>query len=190
MEKQCDALHLMHGSMFVLLERFVVDTYDHSTWLKLLEWAGVEHTSFQMHEMYPTHEIFAIVGCLGESTEQPVFDLMEQFGEFMVPDLMLLYSRYVRPEWRTYEMLINTEDAMHGAVRREDNRTNPPKLLVTKKGVDQLMIEYSSKRRMAGVAVGIVKGIASYFDESDKVEVMLLSPADAERVQIKVDFLN
>ncbi|RDV11955.1 hypothetical protein DXT99_23320 [Pontibacter diazotrophicus] len=190
MEKQGDALHLMHGSMFVLLERFVENTHDHSTWVKMLKEAGVEHMSFHMQEMYPTHEIFAIVGCLSETTGQSIFDLMEEFGEFMVPDLMLLYSRYVRPEWRTYEMLINTEEAMHGAARREDIRTNPPKLLVTKKGVDQLMIEYSSKRRMAGVAVGIVKGIARYFNESDKVEVMLLSPADAENVQIKVDFLS
>jgi hypothetical protein len=190
MKKQGDALHLMHGSMFVLLQQFVEHTYDHSTWVRLLDESGVKHTSFQMQKMYPTHEIFAIVGCLGESTKQPIFNLMEQFGEFIVPYLMLLYSKYVRPEWRTYEMLINTEDEMHAAVRREDNRTNPPKLLVTKKGANQLMIEYSSKRRMAGVAVGIIKGIARHFNESEKVEVMLLSPADAKKVQIKVDFLS
>lgn len=190
MGKQSIASHLMHGSMFVMLQRFVENTYDHSTWVKMLKEAGVEHTSFQMQEMYPTHEIFAIVGCLSDTTGHSIFDLMEQFGEFMVSDLMLLYNRYVRPEWRTYEMLINTEDVMHGAVRREDNRTSPPRLSVIKKGANQLIIDYSSKRRMAGVAVGIVRGIAKYFDESDKVEVMLLSPADAENVQIKVDFLR
>ncbi len=43
---------------------------------------------------------------------------------------------------------------------------------------------------MAGVAMGIIKGIAKYFDENDKVDVMQLTPADAKRVQIKVDFLN
>ncbi|WP_276499461.1 heme NO-binding domain-containing protein [Pontibacter litorisediminis] len=189
MKAQSDASHLMHGSMFVLLERFVVSTYDRSTWIDLLEESGVDHMSFRMQEMYPTHEIFAILSCLSESAEQPVFDLMEQFGQFMVLDLMRMYSSYVQPEWRTYEMLINTEDAMHSAVRREDRRANPPKLLVAKKSANRLMIEYSSKRRMAGVAVGIIKGIARYFHESEKVEVMLLSPADAENVQIKVDFL-
>lgn len=179
----------MHGSMFVLLERFVESTYGRSTWTKLLKGSGVDHTSFRMQEMYPTHEIFAILGYLGDYTEQPVFDLMEQFGEFMVPDLMRMYSTYVQPEWRTYEMLLNTEDAMHSAVRRQDNRANPPKLLVAKQSANQLLIEYTSKRRMAGVAVGIIRGIARHFHESDKVEVMLLSPADAENVRIKVDFL-
>jgi len=189
MKTQSDASHLMHGSMFALLERFVENTYDRSTWSKLLKESGVDHASYRMQEMYPTHEIFAILSCLGDSTEQPVFDLMEQFGEFMVPDLMRMYSSYVQPEWRTYEMLINTEDAMHTAVRREDNRANPPKLCVAKKSANQLMIEYTSKRRMAGVAVGIINGIAKHFHERDKVEVMLLSPSDAENVQIKVDFL-
>ncbi len=180
----------MHASIFVLLKRFVESTHDHSTWLRLLEETGVEHTAYQMQEMYPTHEIFAIIGCLAERTEQSVYDVMEQYGEFLVPDLMLVYSKYVQPEWRTYEMLLNTEEAMHGAVRKDDSRANPPKLLVTKQGEKQLIIDYYSKRRMAGVAMGIIKGIAKYYDESDIVDVMQLTPADAERVQIKVEFMG
>ena len=180
----------MHGSIFVLLRRFVENTYDHSTWVKLLEEAGVENTAYQMQAMYPMHEVFAIFNRLAVLTKQSVFDLQEQYGEFIVPDLMLVYSKYIQPEWRTYEMLLNTEAAMHGAVRREDNRTNPPKLLVTKKGEKQLIINYYSRRRMAGVAMGIIKGIASYFDENESVDIMQLTPVDAERVQIKVEFLK
>lgn len=87
-------------------------------------------------------------------------------------------------------MLLHTEEAMHGAVRKEDNRATPPLLLVTKKGNKQLIVDYNSKRRMAGVAVGIIKGIAHYFYESDIVTVTRITPADEERVQIKVDFLS
>ena len=179
----------MHGSLFVLLKRFVENLHDHSTWLKLLEEAGMQHGTYHIHEMYPTHEIFAIITCLAEKTEHPVYEVMEQFGAFLVPDLMLVYSKYVNPEWRTYEMLLHTEEAMHGAVKKEDSRTSPPKLLVTQKGAKELIIDYHSKRRMAGIAMGIIKGIAKYFDETDLVDVMLLTPADAERVQIKVEFL-
>lgn len=180
----------MHGSIFVLLRRFVESTYGHSTWAKLLEESGVEHAGYQMQEMYPTHEVFAIIGKLGEKTEQSVFDLLEQYGEFIVPDLMMIYNKYLQPEWRTYDLLLNTEETMHGAVRRENSEANPPKLLVTKKGDRQLVIDYYSRRRMAGVAIGIIKGIAKYFDESDIVDVMQLTPLDNERVQIKVDFLR
>lgn len=115
---------------------------------------------------------------------------MEQFGEFLVPDLLLVYKKYVNPTWRTYDMLLHTESAMHGAVKTQDNRTSPPILNVTKQGSKCLIVDYHSKRRMSGVAVGIIKGIANYYNEGDIVEVTRLTPADEERVQIRVDFLN
>lgn len=178
----------MHGSIFVLLKRFVENSYDYSTWIRLLEEAGVDRSTYEMHEMYPTSELFSIVSTASRITGINLYDLMESFGEFLVPDLLLIYKRYINPEWRTYEMLLNTEHAMHGAVMKEDNRATPPKLLVTKKGSKQLMVDYHSKRRMSGVAVGIIKGIAKYYEESGRVNVLRLSAADEERVQIRVDF--
>ena len=180
----------MYGTIFVLLKRFVENSYDYSTWVKLLEAAGIKHTPYQMHEMYPTSEIFAIVQKASEITGTPTYQLMEAYGEFLVPDLLLVYKKYINTKWRTYDMLLNTETAMHGAVRLEDSRTSPPMLLVTKKGSRQLIVDYYSKRKMAAVAVGIIKGIARYYDESDRVSVTLLTPIDKERVQIKVDFLS
>lgn len=86
--------------------------------------------------------------------------------KFLVPDLLMIYKKYVRPEWRTYEMLLKTEIAMHGAVRKTDGRADPPMLLVTKKGPRRLIVDCHSKRRMAGVAVGIIRGIAKHYDEA------------------------
>lgn len=178
----------MHGSIFVLLRRFVELNYDHSTWLKLLEAAGIAHDSYQMREFYPTREIYAIVEVASKATGVPAYDLMEKYGEFLVPDLLMMYSKYIDPSWRTYEMLENTEASMHGAVRNDDNRADPPVLLVTRKGSKQLIVDYYSKRRMSAVAVGIIKGIAKYYNESDKVTVTPLSGPEEERVQISVDF--
>ena len=178
----------MHGSIFVLLKRFVENSYDYSTWVKLLEAARIERVPYQMHEMYPTQEIFAIVQQASKVTRISPNDLMEQFGEFLVPDLLLIYKKYVNPDWRTYDLLLNTELSMHGAVKTQDSRTNPPMLLVTKKGSKQLIVDYHSKRRMAGVAVGIIRGIAKYYQENEKVTVTRLTAVDEERVQIRVDF--
>ncbi len=178
----------MHGSIFVLLKRFVESEHGYSGWINLTEMAGLHGVSYQMHEMYSTSELFSIVHAASQATSTPVYELTEKFGEFLVPDLLLIYKKYIRPEWRTYDMLLNTEASMHGAVKSEDNRTTPPLLLVTKKGSNQLIVDYYSKRKMAGVAVGIIRGIAKYYHESDIVTVTRLTPADAERVQICVDF--
>jgi len=189
MEKNIGSEDRMHGSIFVLLKRFIESFHDYSTWVKLLEATGLKDAVYTMNEVYPTSELFAILSKASETTGTPAYDLMEQFGEFLVPDLLLVYKKYVNPEWRTYDMLLNTEASMHGAVKKNDSRTNPPMLLVTKKGSKQLIVDYYSKRRMSGVAVGIIRGIARYYNENDKVAVTRLTAADEERVQIKVDFL-
>jgi ribosomal protein S28E/S33 len=190
MDKNTTNEDKMHGSIFVLLKRFVENSYDYSTWINLLQKTGLAGSVYQMEEMYPTQELFAIVNKASELTGIPANDLLEQFGEFLVPDLLLIYNKYINPTWRTYDMLLNTEANMHSAVKRQDGRTNPPMLLVTKKGSRQLIVDYHSKRRMAGVAVGIIRGIAQYYHESDVVEVTRLTAVDEERVQIKVEFLN
>lgn len=185
-----DSEDKMHGSIFVLLKRFVEYNYDYSTWVRLLETAGINHEPYQMTEFYPTREIYAIVNTASEATGVSAYELMEKYGEFLVPDLLLIYNKYIDPAWRTYDMLINTEATMHGAVRKEDNRAEPPVLLVTKKGPRQLIVDYHSKRRMASVAVGIIRGIAKYYHESEKVKVTSLTAPDEERVQILVEFDN
>lgn len=179
---------LMHGSIFVLLKRFVISSYDYSTWVGLLEKIGIPQTSYKMQDMYPTDDLFAIVGQASEDFGTTPYEFMERYGEFIVPDLLLIYKKYLNPKWRTYEMILNTEEAMHGAVKKEDSRTSPPKLLVTREGENRLFINYYSKRRMAGVAVGIIRGVAKYYDEEDKVTVTRLSEPHAESVQILVDF--
>jgi hypothetical protein len=189
MTSETHAQDKMHGSIFVLLKRFVESSYDYSAWMRLLEKVGLEGQTYQMHEMYPTDDLFAIVHQASEDTGIDIYDLMEKYGEFLVPDLLLVYKKYLNPDWRTYDMLLNTEEAMHGAVKNEDARTSPPRLLVTKQEGNRLMIEYHSKRRMAGVAVGIIKGIAKYYHESDRVKVTRLTEPYAETVQIMVDFV-
>ncbi|MCC9166251.1 heme NO-binding domain-containing protein [Pontibacter harenae] len=178
----------MHGSIFVFLKRFVESSYDFSTWIKLLDTAGINHETYQMHGMYPTKELQTIVSTASELTGLSVDELQESFGRFLVPDLLLIYRKHLNPEWKTFQMLQYTEAVMHGAVRREDSRTNPPILSVSKVSNKLLIIDYHSKRRMASVAIGIIKGIAQYFQESDIVTVTPVTPRDAERVQLRIEF--
>ena len=42
---------------------------------------------------------------------------------------------------------------------------------------------------MASLAVGIIKGIAKYYNESSKVKIVPTTNPNDERVQIRVEFL-
>lgn len=177
----------INGSMFMLLNKFVESNYDHQTWINLTKAAGAEKSHYNMEENYPMSEMEAIISQASDLTGLSENDLKEKFGEFLVPNLLNIYKKYVNPSWKTFEMLQYTEKIMHQAVRKENQKANPPALHVTKVG-DHLIIDYHSKRKMAALAVGIIKGIADYYNERDKVEVIPMTNLNDERVQIKVNF--
>jgi len=177
----------VHGSIFFLLKKFVDQNLPEGTWARLNQGAGTSG-SFGLTENYPLGDINAIVEEASKLTGTPVNILKEKFGEYLVPDLFQLYSSYLKPHWKTFEVLEHTELVMHGAVRRLNSTANPPILNVTKVNDKLLMIDYFSHRRMGCLAVGIIKGIARYYNESDKVTVTPATDPDAERVQIKVEF--
>ena len=176
----------MHGTIFTLLKRYVQTQYDHSTWVKLLELTGLEAKDFHHREVYPDAHIYALVGQAAEMTGIPAGELHEKFGEYLVPDLMYMYQKYVNPDWRTLEMLENTEHTMHYQVRREHPENSPPVLQVQRLNENELLINYVSPRRMGGLAVGIVRGLAVYYDEADRIDVLPTTSEDGERVQIHV----
>ncbi|TGE20154.1 heme NO-binding domain-containing protein [Hymenobacter elongatus] len=130
--------------------------------------------------------MYALIGQAAAMTGSAAGQLQEAFGEFLVPDLMLVYKRYVRPEWGTLEMIEHTEEAMHGAVRRDALGTRPPVLHVTRLSATELEVRYESERRMGALAVGIIRGLAVYFDQAGEIEVEPLTSENEEKVVIRV----
>ena len=51
-------------------------------------------------------------------------------------------------------------------------------MLVTRLGPDELLIDYVSERRMSG--------LATYFDEADRIDVMPTTAEEGARVRIHV----
>ncbi len=176
----------MHGTILTLLKRYVQTQYDHSTWVKLLELSGLENMELDHKTVYPDEHMYALVGHAAELTGLSAGELHEKFGEYLVPDLLYMYQRLLKPEWKTLDMLEHTELTMHKQVRQEHTENSPPVLNVSRLGPNELMIDYVSPRRMSGLAVGIVRGLATYYDEADRIDVIPTTSEDGERVRIHV----
>jgi hypothetical protein len=178
----------VHGSIIFLLKKFINHICSPGTWDQLLAEMGIENNYFELTKAYPLKTLEAIMNRISEKTGLPVEELKEKFGEHMVPDLFHMYRYYLRPEWKTYEILLNTEEVMHGAVRKLNSTAHPPVINVSKVSKELLMIDYFSKRKMSSLAMGIIRGIAKYYGEQDKVTVEIMTNPNAEKVQIKVHF--
>lgn len=180
----------VHGSILFLLKKFVNQRLPPGSWEQLAIKAHLEESSLELTKAYSLKTIETIVNGVSEMTGLAAEKLKEKFGEHMVPDLFQMYKHYLQPEWKTYEVLLKTEEVMHGAVRKLNSTAYPPILNVSKNSEEVLLIDYYSKRKMGSLAVGIIKGIARYYGEEDKVTVETMTDPDAELVKIKVHFAN
>lgn len=179
----------VHGSIFYLLKKFVLHRFPDNTWEILIESTDTNQDPFLLTENYPLEIINDILAKASEMTDLSKHDLMEQFGRYLVDDLFVLYSNYINLEWRTFDMILNTEAVMHGAVRKLNSTANPPILNVSRVNDKLLIIDYYSRRKMAALAIGIIKGIADYYNEADSVVITPTTDLDDHRVQLRLSFI-
>jgi hypothetical protein len=159
----------MHGIIFGELKKLVDTRVGGDTWRIILKEAGLAAKVYMPVTEYPDEDAVHIVEALSKFSGRSVRDLFEEFGEFIAPDLLALYRHMVKPEWRTLELLENTENTIHRVVRIRNPGARPPELKCVRDG-DEVLITYGSARRMCGVAVGIVRGLARYYDESIQID--------------------
>jgi len=160
----------MHGMIFAEFKKFVHRSYGEDTWRQINQDAGITRVSNLATESYPDTELFALVAAAAQRSGVPATQLLTRFGEFIVPDLMKVFGAFVDKDWGALDLLQHTESVIHRAVRLQDPNAEPPKLRIHRNGPDQVTIVYSSARKLCAVATGIIRGVATYYQEPLEVQ--------------------
>jgi len=156
----------MHGTIFAELEKYVRSKLGHEAWGILKHEAGIAREGYDPLEVYPDAEAGALVAAGSKVTGIPADALLEDFGAFIAPDLLELYWGAVQPEWRTLELLENTESAIHEVVRISQKGSAPPYLNARRTSPAEVTITYTSPRKLCAIAKGIVRGVAQHYGDS------------------------
>ncbi len=110
--------------------------------------------------------------------------VLEAFGYHCMQRLMSDHERYFDPSWGPLDVLANIEnDHIHDSFRLDG--ASPPKLRAHRVSDQYLIIDYHSQRRMAAFAIGLIRGIISYFGVTN-LKVVCQTALHEERVQIQV----
>ena len=157
---------LMHGLIFLQLQKFAQNKAGSKAWDILLKEANLSGNSYSPVKTYPDEEAFALVGAASRILNQSASEILEAFGEFLAPELIYLYSKMLDPKWKTLDVIENTEKLVHTAVRVGNPGAKPPVLECIRTTENELQIMYSSDRQMCQLAKGIITGIARYFGET------------------------
>lgn len=163
----------MHGFIFIEFEKFALTKVPFKVWDKILAENQLQDRLYSPVSLYSDSELVALLTSVSARTHLPAPKLLEQFGTYLVPDLMKVYRAYINPEWKTLEMLENAEISIHVAVRKSTAGAAPPILDVRRVSHNELEIHYISERKMVELGVGIIKGIAAEYGESDNFEIDL-----------------
>ncbi len=159
----------MHGLILSELKKFVLSTTGPTGWTALLERAGLPGRVYLPRGVYADAEVAGIVRAAAAEGGLDEASVLEEFGRFLVPNLLAAYEAHVRPGWRTLDLLANAEETIHRVVRMRNPRADPPELSCEVLGADAVRIVYASPRRLCALARGIVRGIAEHYRE--RVEI-------------------
>jgi hypothetical protein len=105
-----------------------------------------------------------MVVAASSTTGLPVAEVLEDFGEFIVPDLVKMCGHVLRPEWGAIDVIENTEGTVHSVVRVKNPGAKPPELKTVRHGANEVVLFYTSPRQMCALAVGIGKGLGKHFN--------------------------
>jgi Haem-NO-binding len=174
-------MRFMHGIIFNELKKYANTTFGDRTWEALLAQAGLEGSVYLASRSYPDEQVGAIVAAASSATKMPPAEILEGFGEFIAPDLLAMFRSLIRPDWRTLDVLENTEETIHKVVRVQYAEAVPPYLNAKRTAPDSVLITYTSPRRLCSVARGIVRGMAAHYGESiDMTEPACMLRGDAD----------
>lgn len=175
----------MHGIIFSELNKYVEHRLGAGAWEELLNKSQLKGHKFFPVTTYPDRELESIIAAICEKTGTTRDEVLEGFGGFIVPDLLRIYASLLNPNWKTLDLLENTETTMHRAVRYGDKQAQPPALVCERISPNLIKILYSSKRHMASFGIGIIKGIAEYFKEKIDISTNAL-PDDKTEITVKL----
>ncbi len=174
----------MHGIIFLELKNYAETKHGIGTWSALLQRAHLEHkVSLPLGE-YPDADLVALVFAASSLTGKPVSGVLEDFGEFIAPTLMKMHGHLMRPEWKTIDVIDNTEGTIHTVVRAQDPGAKPPQLKTIRVSKEEVLLIYTSPRQMCALAVGIGKGLAKHFGESVSAVQKMCMHKGAPRCEI------
>ena len=82
----------MHGIIHAQLKQFVETNHGVEAWRAVLDEAGLAGKVYLANGAYADEDAVAIVTAASKLTGPPAADILEGFGEFIVPALMSTYK--------------------------------------------------------------------------------------------------
>lgn len=174
----------MHGIVFGELKQYVGERFGETAWRDLLTEAGIGPKLYLAVQEYPDEELGTILQAASRVTGMTIPQLLQDFGEFIGPHLVKMYRVYIEPEWGSLDVIEHTEERVHKMVRVQHRGARPPYLSTTRRNENEIVVHYSSARKLCDLAKGIALGVARHYGDTLHVTDLTCMQQGSERCDI------
>ena len=160
----------MKGDLFRGFYDFVIENYSEVELDNLLDSCALESGgAYTTIGYYPHEQMITLVTQFSINQGIEVDDVLMAFGRHMFTILAKGSLAFIDQQKDCFEFLSKVESEIHKGVKKIHSKANPPVLNPIEYRDGYLELEYSSHRNMQLLALGLIQGAASYFN--DEVEV-------------------
>ncbi len=156
----------MKGSIFLLFEEFVVESYGEELFEELLASTELETVEpFVAPGTYPATDLVALLMTASAKSGLSTDELLHRFGVFAFPALARSAGPLLDGIDSPQVLLQSLEAVVHTEIRKLDPEANPARFEVVDLGPDELELHYVSPLGLFSLVEGLLDGIAAWFDQ-------------------------
>jgi hypothetical protein len=122
---------------------------------------------------YPHSELLTMVIYVGETTQTPVPNLVNRFGQALFSDLAAAHPDMVASYESPIDLLAEIESVIHVDVRKLYQNTELPRFDVIERDAGRsIKLDYSSGRPFADLAEGLMWGCLDHYGVKENASVL------------------
>lgn len=178
----------MKGVVFNILEEMVLDQYDMQTWNHILQELELEGV-YTAGQSYPDEQLFLLVETISEKTGIEMTTLVGAFGEFMFTRLAQKYPIFLESESTLKHFLMSIHDVIHLEVSKLYENPHLPHFAYEELSHEELLMRYTSPRKLCILAEGLIRGAAKYYDQDIELSHPVCMHKGSDHCDLIVRFL-
>ena len=158
------SIERVHGVILDELRLYVVQNFGYRAWVRALNASGrPANHEYKLDQAYPDDEMAKLVVATSGATGKPIPEVLERFGEAMVPEMFRMYSFLVDPKWSYMDFVMNMEPLLHTALHLHTAGALPTKIHATRIGPESVRVVYESPLRVCSAVCGVIRGAATQY---------------------------
>lgn len=160
----------MKGIVFNIFSDLVTESFGWETWDQLIERTqpGSE-AIYTSGDVYPDEELMAYVTELSKITRASQPELVRAFGKYMMHKFKSIHPEFLEGQ-DAKSFLASVHDVIHVEVKKLHPDSLLPTFEYEDPAADELVMIYSSERKLCALAEGLIDGVAEVFGQEITIQ--------------------